>query len=315
MARFENRGGAKGRLSGVNGLIWMISSGPNPFTIYPDVRRIFRMAVSTLHTPVRLMDFLAEHRDLVFKLGFVWAMFALMEIGKAFYFNGAATPVFYYALFSAYLYMPWFLFSMVCGLAAQKTLDLPLFSKSSLQIHLPIALVVVVLHVLVLTSAYWVFWPERVSRVSFGFVLGEQAVKWAHFEMLAYFILLYVWRRRLTTRSEAVGGPISKGNAEELSLVTDNGMVKLHSEQIECILADDNYVIVHSGNRQHRIRGTLKEMLSQLRGDEFQQTHRSAVVNMNKVKEIGSQRLVLQSGNRIPVSRRRYRQLMEAFSR
>ncbi len=264
---------------------------------------------------IRVRDFIADHRGLVIKLGAVWGAFALMEVGKAFYFSGAATPVVYYLLYSTYLYLPWFLFSIVCGLVAARTSELPIFDKTALRVHLPVALLMVVIHVLTLTSAFWLFWPERVTRVTFGFVLGEQAVKWAHFELLAYFILLYIWRRHLTACStdQAESGALADEN--ELALVTETGMVKLRSEQIDCILADDNYVIVHANEREHRIRGTLKQMLVQLQGDQFHQTHRSAVVNMDKVKEIGNQRLILQSGSKVPVSRRRYRQLLEAFNR
>lgn len=264
---------------------------------------------------IRVRDFIADHRGLVVKLGAVWGAFALMEVGKALYFNGIATPIVYLLLYSTYLYLPWFLFSIVCGLVAVRTSGLPVFDKTALRVHLPIAMLMVVIHVLTLTSAYWLFWPERVARVTFGFVLGEQAVKWAHFELLAYFILLYVWRRHLTAYSVGASESDVLTNESELSLVTETGMVKLRSEQIDCVLADDNYVIVHANEREHRIRGTLKQMLGQLKGDQFHQTHRSAVVNMDKVKEIGNQRLILQSGNKVPVSRRRYRQLLEEFNR
>lgn len=238
-----------------------------------------------------------------------------MEIGKGFYFNGLATPLLQYLVFGCYLYFPWFVISIVCGTLASRTLGFPIFHHRSLRLHLPVAIIFAVFHVLLLTSAYWIFWPERVSQVSFQFVLGEQALKWAHFEVLAYFILLLVWRRQLAQGTASEDQDYGRTTGKQLALVTDSGVVKLDQEQVHWLLADDNYVIVHTSDRKLRVRSTLKEMLRQLQADHFQQAHRSAIVNMNKVREIGSQRLVLDSGCRVPVSRRRHRQLLDAFSR
>lgn len=237
-----------------------------------------------------------------------------MEVAKAFYFNGSDTNFAYYLLYGIYLYLPWLLFSLAVGFLAQRFIYLSLWEKTSLFVHVPIALSWAAIHVLILTSAYWVFWPQRVAEVSVGFVLGEQAVKWFHFEILAYFFLLGLWRHRIL-KSDAIQASSSTADGSgSLLLVTDSGVVKLQPNDIHWLLADDNYVIVHSEHRKIRVRGTMKDMLSQLQNDQFQQTHRSAIVNMTKVQEIGNQRLILQSGSRVPVSRRRHRQLVAAFN-
>lgn len=263
-------------------------------------------------------ELLRKHSTLLLSLAAVWFAFVAMEVGKGFYFNGNNTPFFYYLVFGLYLYVPWFLFSVICGQLAYRTRLFSFFSNQSLRVHVPIACLFAILHVLVLTSAYWVFWPERVSRVSFQFVFGEQAIQWMHFELLAYFILLHVWRRQLVETETSGSAQSESDNSSQLALSTDSGVVKVDQEQVEWLLADDNYVIVHTAERKLRVRSTLKEMLAQLKrlqGNHFLQAHRSAIVNMNKVREIGSQRLVLNSGHRVPVSRRRHRQLLEAFNR
>ncbi len=238
-----------------------------------------------------------------------------MEIGKGFYFNGAQTPLIYYFLFGTYLYLPWFVMSVVAGMLASTSLSYSVFHRRSLLLHLPVAISFALIHVLVLTSAYWLFWPERVSRVTFQFVLGEQAVKWVHFELLAYFILLFLWRRQLSSETDPGNRNGAEEGDEQLALTTDAGVIRLDKDQVDWLLADDNYVIVHANERQLRVRGTMKEMLRQLHADHFQQAHRSAIVNMRKVREIGNQRVVLESGCRVPVSRRRHRKLLEAFNR
>ncbi len=257
---------------------------------------------------------LYQHRVLVLCLLIMWLGFAALEVAKGFYFNGSATPFIRYTVFGLYLYLPWLLFSISLSYLAKLSLPYPLFSYSSLRWHIPIALTWAVAHVALLASAYWVFWPERVTQVGFGFVFGEQAFKWFHFEVLAYFLLLSIWRREFN-KTEAINASRSSSDGDgQLSLVTDTGTVRLQIEEIDWLLADDNYVIVHSAQRKIRVRGTMKEMLKHLQHGRFKQTHRSAIVNLSKIREIGSKRITMDSGYRVPVSRRRHRQLVEALN-
>ena len=261
------------------------------------------------------MSFAREHKSLLWKIAAVWLLFVATEVGKGVYSNALNTPFLRYCLLGLYLYFPWFLISIGCGIATKSTLDKPLLGPETLRIHLPFAFTAVALHLLMLTSAYWLFWPERVVNVSFAFVFGEQTVKWLHFEVIAYLLLVYIWRRRLLNGE--LNSPKQQANTgpHQLALDTDRGLIKLDCEQVDWLLADDNYVIVHTRGRELRVRSTLKDMMSQLHGEQFQQTHRSAIVNMNRVAEIGSQRLVLDTGTRVPVSRRKHRKLVEAFNR
>ena len=256
-----------------------------------------------------------EHYKVILGLACLWLAFILNEVLKGYYFNSGNVSIGYYTLFGLYLYLPWFLFSIFLLHLAKSTLHHSLFCKSSLATHLPISFFWGGIHVVLLTSAYWIFWPERVTQVNVSFVLVEQALKWFHFEILAYFILLSVWRRVLLKPSQIHARKSSSDGNGTLSLVTDTGIVMLHADDIDWLLADDNYVIVHADRRKIRVRGTMKDMLKQLHHDQFQQTHRSAIVNMSKVQEIGSHRLTMQSGSRVPVSRRRHRDLVAAFTR
>ncbi|MCG8413780.1 MAG: LytTR family transcriptional regulator [Pseudomonadales bacterium] len=257
---------------------------------------------------------LYQHRVLVVSLAAVWLGFVIMEVAKGIYFNGSDTPFVHYTLFGLYLYLPWFGVSVGLAYLAKQTLPHSLLSSPALSLHVPTSLLWAGCHVLILTSAYWVFWLERVARVTFDFVLGEQAFKWFHFEVLAYFLLLSIWRRELK-KSEAINASSSSSDGNGmLSLLTDSGTVRMKIDEIDWLLADDNYVIVHSAQRKVRVRGTMKEMLKQLHQGHFKQTHRSAIVNMSKVREIGNQRITLTSGYRVPVSRRRHRQLVEALN-
>lgn len=259
------------------------------------------------------MSLLNHPRLLVSVAGLCFA-FTFMEVAKAYYFNGDNTPILYTTFYGLYLYLPWLFIAMLCGLIAKSTLRFPTTSREFLIFSGLFSIGMAFLHVSILTSAYWVFWPERVGSVTVSFVFGEQAMKWFHFELLACIALLMIWRRHFLANEKtpkvSSGEPVS-----EIAFSTEAGKVKLNINQIEWLLADDNYIIVHANDRKLRIRSTMKEMLGKLCNDKFKQTHRSAIVNLNEVKEIGSNRLTLKSGIRVPVSRRRHRVLMEAFSK
>ena len=175
---------------------------------------------------------LKENIPMLVGIAVVWLSFVGMEIAKGFYFNSGNVDLLHYTIFGLYLYLPWFLFSMGIGFLANHSLNLAFLSKRSFLIHGPIALLWACCHVLILSSAYWVFWPERVAQVSVGFVLGEQAVKWLHLEVLAYFMLLGLWRRQLSKPEELSASRSSADSNGELSLVTDSGIVKSRAEDI-----------------------------------------------------------------------------------
>ncbi len=261
-----------------------------------------------------LVTLFREQHVVLLGLAAVCLGFVVMEIAKAFYFNGENTPFILMMLFGLYLYFPWFLLGLLSGVLAINTLSFSVTHRYFLVFHGIAAMLIAFFHIAILTSAYWVFWPERVVNVTVWFVLGEQTMKWFHFELLAYLAILFIWRRRFQLNLSTGKAFTNKIN-DQLALITESGHVRLNPDQIEWLLADDNYIIIHADDRQIRVRGTLKEMSKRLCKDQFKQTHRSAIVNLSKVREIGSNRLTLLSGIRVPVSRRRHRILLEAFNK
>jgi hypothetical protein len=80
-------------------------------------------------------------------------------------------------------------------------------------------------------------------------------------------------------------------------------------ERITWIEADGNYVKLHTEQGTLRPRMTLAALESQLDPSLFARIHRSHIVNLARVKEIqpwfhGDFRMVLQSGETLPLSRR-----------
>jgi two-component system LytT family response regulator len=75
---------------------------------------------------------------------------------------------------------------------------------------------------------------------------------------------------------------------------------------IDYLEAARNYIAVHAGGREYIIRDTMTNVSRRLSGGTFARTHRSFIVNIDKIKEIRTvdtgQRIVLTSGEDVPLS-------------
>lgn len=82
------------------------------------------------------------------------------------------------------------------------------------------------------------------------------------------------------------------------------------ASDIEWIEGADYYARIHGRGKSYLLRKTLSALEERLDPGEFCRVHRSAIVNVNRVKEIhpyfgGSRVLVLETGTRVVLSRRR----------
>ena len=91
--------------------------------------------------------------------------------------------------------------------------------------------------------------------------------------------------------------------------VRDNERVRfVPAAEVDWIEADGNYVVLHAGQGRHRLRLTLASLLRRLDPARFAQVHRSAIVNVDKVREVqawfgGDYIAVLHTGEELRVSR------------
>lgn len=94
-------------------------------------------------------------------------------------------------------------------------------------------------------------------------------------------------------------------------LVRTRGKVLLvNVEEIDWIEAADYYVSLHARGRSHLLRETMQELESKLDPVRFVRVHRSAIVNIDRVKELhplfrGDSVLLLQDGTQLRLSRSR----------
>lgn len=98
--------------------------------------------------------------------------------------------------------------------------------------------------------------------------------------------------------------------------------IKVEQRQILYVEVDGHYTTVHCEDRQLTIKESFSEVLNRLNGETkdgeippFVKCHRSAAVNLSKVRRIGRQSCVLAGDLEVSVSRGMYQQLNQAFIR
>jgi two-component system LytT family response regulator len=106
--------------------------------------------------------------------------------------------------------------------------------------------------------------------------------------------------------------------AARIAVPTPNGELMLDAGEIDWIEADDYYAAVYSRGKRYLIRESLSSFESRLDARRFVRVHRSAIVNLDRVRELrgdsaGDTAVLLRDGTRIPVSRRRREQVAEAL--
>ena len=119
-------------------------------------------------------------------------------------------------------------------------------------------------------------------------------------------------RERLRANAASPPAPSGVGRTERLVVPGTNGLTVLNLAEIDLIEADDYYAAIHARGRRFLIREALSALERRLAAHGFLRVHRSAIVPLAKVVELrrelgtGSGTLVMQSGARVPVSRRRF---------
>jgi two-component system, LytTR family, response regulator len=82
----------------------------------------------------------------------------------------------------------------------------------------------------------------------------------------------------------------------------------LSTAEINWIEADDKYVHLHTGKITPMVRQTLSAMEAQLDPAKFRRIHRSAIVNVDRIKELhplfsGEHSILLEDGTKLTLSR------------
>jgi two-component system LytT family response regulator len=96
-----------------------------------------------------------------------------------------------------------------------------------------------------------------------------------------------------------------KRGAECLVVSIATGQLVIPVAELDWISADDYYACLHVGTKNHLLRESLASLETRLDPHRFARVHRSAIVQIDRIRELRGDELVLRNGMRVTVSRRR----------
>ena len=96
--------------------------------------------------------------------------------------------------------------------------------------------------------------------------------------------------------------------ADRLLVKSEGRVTVVQVDDVDWIEAADNYVKVHARNGRYMVRESIKSMESKLNPSEFARVHRSAIVNLARVRAMepvaaGEYTITLTTGQRVTLSR------------
>ena len=106
-----------------------------------------------------------------------------------------------------------------------------------------------------------------------------------------------------------VAGPAGR-YPQTLAIRTGREVVRVRSVDIDWVDAAGDYMCIHVGSETHVLRGTMKQLEGWLDPALFQRVHRSAIVNLTRVRRLrphanGEYFLTLAGGQQLKLSRTR----------
>jgi len=110
---------------------------------------------------------------------------------------------------------------------------------------------------------------------------------------------------RLTALLQAEQAQREKYGVEWLVVPIATGELVIPVAEIDWIGADDYYACLHVGAKSHLLRESLASLETRLDLRRFARVHRSAIVQIDRIRELHGDEVVLGNGMRVAVSRRR----------
>ncbi len=175
---------------------------------------------------------------------------------------------------------------------------------------------------------------ERVPAVVFVTAFQEHALRAFEVDAVDYLLKPFDDARFATTlrrvkaalasQIAAGGEPTAGGEAprplRRLLVRSGERLVLVPVAAIQWIEAADYYVRIHAGGKSHLLRQTMAELERALDPQTFFRIHRSAIVNLDCVRELvphfhGEHSVVLHTGTRLRLGRGRLEELQRRLLR
>jgi two-component system LytT family response regulator len=117
-----------------------------------------------------------------------------------------------------------------------------------------------------------------------------------------------------TTTTATADQPVKADYLTRLLIKSSGRVSFLKTDDVDWIGAEDYYVKLHVGRKNHLLRETMNEMEAKLDPSKFVRVHRSSIVNIERIRELqqhfnGEYVVVLHDGTELKLSRSRREQL------
>jgi two-component system LytT family response regulator len=152
---------------------------------------------------------------------------------------------------------------------------------------------------------------ERMPAIVFLTAFDQFAIKAFETEALDYLVKPVSEARFAMTMKRLAQRLESRSKVTETIVVTTSrGAAVLHLNEIDWIEAAGNYSQLWVGTRSYFLRESLQLLEKRVEKNGFVRAHRRALVRLDGVRELtrtraGASVAVLESGVRVPISRRR----------
>ncbi len=183
-------------------------------------------------------------------------------------------------------------------------------------IHLGASLDFALLHLLAVVGVQNLLHAAAARPYAFTTALVDDFTMLYHWDVLIYWAIVSIVHafdyHRVAEQRRSQTAELETTRPAERLLVADNGRsFFVRTRDVEWIEAARNYVRLHNGGggRTYLVRTTLGALEARLDSERFRRVSRSALVNLDRVREIqpwfhGDAIVILESGARVTLSRR-----------
>ena len=112
---------------------------------------------------------------------------------------------------------------------------------------------------------------------------------------------------------ESINKDIEINKESHITIKNKSNTYKIYLNEIKYIEVQKKNMIIHTINKDFDVIYSLEKIEKDLKLDKFVRCHKSFLVNLSYVENIKLNTAILESGEEVPVSRYRYKEVKERF--
>ena len=130
------------------------------------------------------------------------------------------------------------------------------------------------------------------------------------------YLVKPVTQARFAAALDRIRRSLGRPGEERILLGSRQGGAAVDVRDVSWVEADGAYVVVHAAGRRHVLRESMSQILDRLGPGTFVRIHRSAGINLRHVRALKRAKtkgleVELSDGTRLPISRRKARDVVE----